>query len=331
MTFAEPVDLIRLLLRQSDRHPIRAVGAEDLQPYDPHPVRRLKTLGILIERVDQRDEGDAVLAIDDGALIEIDTETGECSRLPDAHDIQLCDIDLEAVCRQLRAQSDLTGPGPARLSPRLWRLGRHQRKDRAVEVCLVRQMRGGTAQEIVDHARGAIDTETPVALIALSPVEVPTPLARQLNGPRMTVTCIEDHLGADSARPFALDLTRLRLPVCSAETAARLSIDRVGRRVTFDAVELAVEPRDFDMFVLLAEEAAGGGGWVQRDTISTTLQSATGRPGNPEQADRSINRLRDLFRKNGRLAAVPQNGFIETKPKVGYRLTLATSEIGFMA
>lgn len=331
MTFAKPVDLIRLLLRQSDRHPIRAVGAEDLQPYDPHFVRRLKTLGILIERVDQRDEGDAVIAIDDGALIEIDAETGECSRLPDAHDIQLCDIDLEAVCRQLRAQSDLTGPGPARLSPRLWRLGRHQRNDRAVEVCLVRQMRSGTAQEVVDHVRGAIDADTPVALIALSSLELPTPLRRQLDGLRMTVTCIEEHLGADPARPFALDLSRLRLPVSSAETAARLNIDRVGRRVTFDAVELAIEPRDFDVFALLAEEAAGSGGWVQRDTISATLQSATGRHGNPEQADRSINRLRNLFRKEDCLAAVPQNGFIETRSKVGYRLTLPAAAIGFMA
>ena len=73
------------------------------------------------------------------------------------------------------------------------------------------------------------------------------------------------------------------------------------------------------------------GGWVLRDSIAAALRASTGRDGNPEQVDRSINRLRDIFRKEQRLPGVPKNGFIETKPKVGCRLTLASSDIGFMA
>ena len=56
MKSANAAGLIRLLLRQSDRHPIRAIGAADLLPYDPRLVRSLRNLGILTEREDLRDE-----------------------------------------------------------------------------------------------------------------------------------------------------------------------------------------------------------------------------------------------------------------------------------
>ena len=55
MKSGSAAELIRLLLQQSDRHPIRSIGAADLQPYDPHFVRTLRNLGILTEREDLRD------------------------------------------------------------------------------------------------------------------------------------------------------------------------------------------------------------------------------------------------------------------------------------
>ena len=42
MKSANAAGLIRLLLQQSDRHPIRAVGAADLLPYDPRLIRSLR-------------------------------------------------------------------------------------------------------------------------------------------------------------------------------------------------------------------------------------------------------------------------------------------------
>ena len=331
MKFASAAGLIRLLLLQSDRHPIRSIGAADLQPYDPRFVRTLRNLGILTEREDLRDDDGAFLQVVDDALIVVDPETGACERNDDALDVQAFDIDIGSICRAIREQSGLEGPGPSAISARVWRLGRYVRHDRASEICLVRRLREEAAQEIVDHVRGAIDTESSVALISLGRSDLPTAVARQLDAMRMTVVVAEDLMGHTPGAPFALSLDRIRLVSSMPKVETRLVIDRTGRRVTCEGTELAIEPRDFDVFVLLAEEAADSGGWVLRDSIAAALRAGTGRDGNPEQVDRSINRLRDVFRKEPRLTGVPKNGFIETKSKVGSRLTLAASEIGFMA
>jgi hypothetical protein len=331
MTFANAAELVRLLLRQSDRHPIRAVGAADLKLYEPGFVRSLRNRGILVEREDLRDDGAAVFQVVDDGLVVVDPETGECERYEDALDVQTFDIDIAALCGTIREQSGLAGPGPTALSTRVWRLGRHEGHNRAAEVCLVRRLREDTAQEIIDHVRGAIDGEAPVALISLGNSDIPTGIARQLEAMRMTVARAEDLLRDDPALPFALDLGRLRVPTGRQASDARLQIDRIGRRVIFEGIELGVEPRDFDAFVMLAEEAVAAGGWVPKDSLAATLQASTGRESNPEQVDRCVNRLRDAFRRNTHLTAVPDNGFIERKSKVGVRLTLAPSEIAFIA
>ncbi|WP_084861268.1 hypothetical protein [Salibaculum halophilum] len=331
MTFANAAELVRLLLRQSDRHPIRAVAAADLKFYDPGVVRSLRNRGILVEREDLSDDGAAVFQVVDDSLLVIDPETGECERYEDALDVRTFDIDIAALCRAIREQSGLGGPGPAALSARVWRLGRHESHGRAAEICLVRWLREDTAQEILDHVRGAIDSEAPVALVSLGSCDLPTAVARQLDGLRMTVARAEDLLRDDPDRPFALDLARTRVPTGPQTLNARLEIDRIGRRVVFEGIELAVEPRDFDAFVLLAEEAVAAGGWVPKDSVAATLQASTGRESNPEQVDRCMNRLRDAFRRNSRLNAVPRNGFIERKSKVGARLVLTSSEIAFIA
>lgn len=331
MTFANAAELVRLLLRQSDRHPIRAVAAADLKFYDPGVVRSLRNRGILVEREDLSDDGAAVFQVVDDSLLVIDPETGECERYEDALDVRTFDIDIAALCGAIREQSGLGGPGPMALSARVWRLGRHESHGRAAEICLVRWLHEDIAQEILDHVRGAIDSEAPVALISLGSCDLPTAVARQLDGLRMTVACAEDILRDDPDRPFALDLARIRVPTGPQALNARLEIDRIGRRVVFEGIELCVEPRDFDAFVLLAEEAVAAGGWVPKDSVAATLQASTGRESNPEQVDRCMNRLRDAFRRNSRLNAVPGNGFIERKSKVGARLVLTSSEIAFIA
>ena len=195
----------------------------------------------------------------------------------------------------------------------------------------MRRLRETTAQEVVDHVRGAIDTEASVALISLGRNDLPTAVARQFDAMCMTVAMAEDLMCQVPGSPFAMNLDRVRLASLMPAAETRLVVDRTGRRVIFDGLELSIEPRDFDVFVLLAEEAADAGGWVLRDSIAATLRASTRRDGNPEQVDRCINRLRAAFRKLASVIEVPGQAFIETKPKVGYRLTLAASEIGFMA
>ncbi|WP_334150191.1 hypothetical protein [Hyphomicrobium sp.] len=285
----------------------------------------------MADREDQRDDGTAVFQVVGDELIVVDPETGECERYDDALDIQSFDIDIAALCRAIREQSGLKGPGPVAISARIWRLGRHEKHGRTAEICLVRRLREENSQEIVDHVRGAIDSETPVALISLGDCDLPTAVARQLDGLRLTVTRALDLLRDDPDRPFALDLGRVRVPTGQQAPDARLQIDRIGRRVIFEGIEIDIEPRDFDAFALLAEEAMAAGGWVSKEALAATLQASTGRESNPEQVDRCINRLRDAFRKNKRLDAVPSNGFIDRKSKVGARLDLASSGIAFIA
>ena len=331
MTSANPADLVKLLLQQSDRHPIRAVGAEDLQPFDESLWRSLRANGILLERSDLRDDSEAILQVVDQAMITLDPETGSCERAEDAMDIRMYDIDFAAICREIRVQSGLKGSGPTKITPRIWRVGRYVHNSRAAEVCLVRQLRPENAQEVVDHIRGAVDKEAFIAIIALSACDLPTPVVRQLPGMRIAISSVQNHLGNDPAAPFALDFSMIRLGSAAAAVEARLSIDRVGRLAIMEGVELSIEPRDFGVLMLLAEEAAEAGGWVMKDAISASIHAATGNPANPEQADRSINRLRDVFRKDNRLKAVPKDGFIQTKPKVGCRLSLPSLAISFVA
>ena len=331
MKFANAAGLIRLLLQQSDRHPIRSIGAADLQPYDPRFVRSLQNLGVLTEREDLPDDGVTVFQVVDDALIAVDPETGACERDGDALDVQAFDIDIGAICRAIREQSGLEGPGPSAISTRVWRLGRYVSHGRSAEICLVRRFREATAQEIVDHVRGAIDTEASAALISLGRSDLPTAVARQLDAMRMTVAVAEDLMGHAPGSPFAMNLDRIRIASSMPAVETRLVVDRTGRRVIFDGVELSIGPRDLDVFALLAEEAADAGGWVLRDSIAASLQASTKREGNLEQVDRCINRLRTAFRNSASVIQVPTHAFIETKPKVGYRLTLATSEIGFIA
>ena len=189
----------------------------------------------------------------------------------------------------------------------------------------------GRHDEAATILRGAIDTETSVALVSLRRSELPTVVTRQLDRLRMTVSYAEDLLRDDPVRPFALDLGRVRLAAGKQASDARFQVDRIGRRAIFDGVEIDVEPRDFDAVVLLGDEALAAGGWVSNERLAAAIQASTGRESNPEQVDRCINRLRDAFRKNPQLSSVPSNGFIDRKSKVGARFTLSPSDIAFIA
>ena len=98
----------------------------------------------------------------------------------------------------------------------------------------MRRLREETAQEIVDHVRGAIDTESSVALISLGRSDLPTAVARQLDAMRMTVAVAEDLMGHAPGAPFALNLERIRLASSLPTVETRLVVDRTGRRVIFD-------------------------------------------------------------------------------------------------
>jgi hypothetical protein len=286
---------------------------------------------VLVERADLRDTGDTVIGPDGkGGLVEVDPETGEVVRLDDPRSVQHYDIDFAALCREIRKQSGLTGPGPLEITARIWRLGRHTAEARTAEVCLARGLRPQRVQETLDRIRGAIAPDTPVILVSLSACDLPPSALRQIEGARATLAEAQALLAGDPDQPFAMDFRHVRLPAPQGGPQARLKIDRTGRRALFDGAELAIEHRDFGAFVLLAEEAGDTGGFVSNDRITAALKAATGHDSNPEQVDRCVNRLRNAFRKHAGLRDVPRDGFIERRSRIGARLTLPAEAIGFL-
>lgn len=330
MTSANAVRLAALLLQLSDRHPIPALAGSDLEDVEPRLLRSLRARGILVERADLGDTGDTVICADpEGGLVEVDPETGEVVRLEDPQSLRHHDIDLAALCREIRTQSGLAGPGPFEIASRIWRLGRHGAEARAAEVCLLRGFRANRVQEVLDRVRGAIAADVPVILVSLWGCDLPPAALRQIEGARATLADAQALLAGDPDRPFAMDFGQVRLPSPRGGPEARLRIDRTGRRALFDGAELAVEHRDFGVLAVLAEEAAEAGGFVSNDRIAAALKAATGHDSNPEQVDRCVHRLRTAFRNHPGPGDAPKDGFIERRSRIGARLTLPAEAIGF--
>jgi hypothetical protein len=331
MTSADAARLAALLLQLSDRHPIPALAGSDLDGVEPRLLRSLRARGVLVERADLRDTGDTVICPDgDGGLVEVDPETGEVVRLDDPQSVRHHDIDFAALCREIRKQSGLTGPGPLEIAARIWRLGRHAAEARTAEVCLVRGLRPHRVQETLDRIRGAIAADTPVILVSLSACDLPPSALRQIEGARATLAHAQALPAGYPDQPFAMEFGHVRLPAPRGGPEARLGIDRTGRRALLDGAELAIEHGDFGAFVLLAEEAVDAGGFVSNDRIAAALKAVTGHDSNPEQVDRCVHRLRNAFRKHAGLRDVPRDGYIERRSRIGARLTLPAEAIGFL-
>jgi DNA-binding winged helix-turn-helix (wHTH) protein len=99
-------------------------------------------------------------------------------------------------------------------------------------------------------------------------------------------------------------------------------------RAVFDGHDVDLRPREFNVLKLLAIELTGQNGFVLRETISETVREVTrNRETNEEQVDKSINLIRDALAKAGRLNGNQRVKLIETKRKVGYRITLPAQAV----
>jgi hypothetical protein len=125
MACAFPVELIRSLLRLSERQPVGALEGLDLAAFAPAFADRLLETGVLVERAPLREV--------DGRVIQVVRENAVAFSI-DGHDLTECvhpealrryEIDVLALCRALRHASALTGAPVERLSHRLFYLGDH--------------------------------------------------------------------------------------------------------------------------------------------------------------------------------------------------------------
>jgi hypothetical protein len=154
MDCAFPVELIRLLLRLSDRQPVGALDGLDLAGFAPAFVDRLLETGVLVERTPLREA--------DGLVVQVAGENAVAFSI-DGHDLTECvypealrryEIDVLVLCKALRHASALNGAPVERLSHRLFYLGDHSAGGRRRPVYLARFLRRENALDIAFAMRG---------------------------------------------------------------------------------------------------------------------------------------------------------------------------------
>jgi DNA-binding response OmpR family regulator len=314
------VRLSRLLLQQSDRHPVRSLPGDLLADHDPGAVRAFIDRGLLV-RTQMRSSEDCVVHRDeDGVWLATRTEELEVERLePGQADI--FEIDFRQMCRCMREGAGLAGAPCEEIGRKTVFLGARGKGPRRRQVYLVRALVPDQALEILLAVRAHAGHDGGVVVLTPTRRELPKSVHRQLDD--LPILAVADLLRA-GAVPFEIRLPATPLNKPSTGGSIRLAVDVGGRAATLDGKNVRVQPRDFATLQILVVEAHEMGGFVARDQIGEALRDSTGRDGNQEQIDKSINRLRDAFEE----VSPAGRALIETKPKVGYRLRLRKHEIG---
>ncbi len=320
--------LSRLLLQQSDRHPVRAVNGHDLVGIPAELVRQFMRLGYLVQNEDLGDADGWVLHRDEDRVVAVESGSGGGHRSHDALAVESYDIDFLEICRAIRRNSILEGPEVGTVGTRSVFLGATGKGPRRHEYYIVRALPPSQAQEMLLAVRALAMAGCPVTVLLPTPRDLPNDLLRCLAAEKVSIAFVSDQLTLRSTKPFAIELPTSGASTGAAELPRRLSLDTEGRMALFDGVELKLAPREFAVLVDLANEATDLGGFVSRERISAAISAASGKDDSfEEQVDKAINRLRDAFRKDRRITAEDRASLIETKPKVGYRLVLSVSDI----
>lgn len=320
--------LSRLLLQQSDRQPIRTVNGHDLADFPKAVVRQFMRQGFLVQNEDLGDADGWVLHRDEERIIAVEAGTSGDHRTDDPLTVENYEIDFIEICRAIRRNSGLEGPDISILGPRSLFLGVSGKGARRREFYVIRALPASRALEALLAVRAHATPGGPVSVVIPTTRDLPNDLVRRLDAEKMKVVFASELLTAAPSEPFSIALPTLGSTPGTSEKPGRLAADTDGKVAMFDGVELTLAPREFAVLVELANEAADLGGFVARDRISAAIRAASGKDETlEEQVDKTINRLRDAFRKDPRITAANRGTLIETKPKVGYRLVLPATDI----
>jgi hypothetical protein len=328
MGCVSPVELIRLLLRLSDRQPVGALDGLDLAGFARAFVDRLLETGVLAKCAPLREA--------DGRVVQVVDENAVAFSI-DGHDLTECihpealrryEIDVLALCKALRHANALTGAPVERLSHRLFYLGDQAAGGRRRPVYLARLLRADNALDTAFALRGQ---SGPGEIVMLTPTVRPigSALMRQLAHSGVAMSAISQILSADSKDPFALSIPIAGLHAADAP-AARLVVDVVGHTITFDSAGVNLAVREFNLLLALANEAANDAGVVTYDTLYTAMQgmpTATEGLPNDEQIAKSVSLLRTALADAAGLSRGERRTLIVNKSKIGYRLGLERHEV----
>lgn len=329
MVSASPHDLIRLLLRRSDLHPVGALDGRDLTGTDGSIVDRLLEAGILVERARLETADDLEVQVVDGTPIGFSPDGQELGAEIDPEMLRQFEIDVPALCRALRRANELSGPPVERLSPFLYFLGEQRAGGRRRSVFLARLLRDDNALEVVAAIRARASNRPLVILTPTAPA-LRLETAQRIAADGVALADISESLDAGAPDELTITLPSAATAQADNEATARLTIDTTGHIVLLDGFEVTLAVREFNLLVTLANEAATEGGFVDHDTLYAALDGAgtgSGVTANDEQIAKSVSLLRAALSDAAGITGAERSALIRNKRKVGYRLGLKPAEV----
>jgi DNA-binding response OmpR family regulator len=327
MASASHAALCRLVLQRSDRHPIACIDGDDLAKFNSQTVRWFIDRGLLTERELLVEAGQISFQMTGDQIAAFSLDGDEETRLVATLTLRQFDLDLHAICKQIRIANKLEGRKVEIINPKVVWLGALGKGSRRREFYFVRALHTRSATDTALSIRGRASA---ASLVILTPTErnLSNDILKRLAAEGISIVSISEMLEDETAEPFSLSLPSSIAATRAPRTQERLTIDDQGVRAVFDGRDVDLRPREFHVLKLLAIETTGQNGFVSRAIISETIREVTGnQETNEEQVDKSINLIRDALAKAGRLNGNQRAKLIETKRKVGYRVTLPAEAV----
>jgi hypothetical protein len=311
------LQLSQLLLRQLDRHPIRALTEADLVPF-ADALAACRQANMLRYR---RSE-------DDLDLCSIDfTDSGDVALegiTPGGH--RWLDIDFEAVGAQARRAAGLTGPPLEKLSDHIIHLGQFANDIHRRTFYLVRLLTDTNALNVALALKGRSSKSHPVILTPTRR-ELALGVSRRLELEGIPVVAAIELLAEKAATPIALRLAEVGLS--DQRPADALEVNDYAKTSLFHGQPLNLEPRHFRVLVALAREASTDCGFVPADVLLQELADGRDPDEQPqqEQVAVAISRIRAELRA---AAGRPPNSRVQmlrNDRQGGYALTIEKKRV----
>lgn len=328
MASASLVKLTRLLLQRSDRHPIGRLDGNDQKTSDAAVFLRFLNLGLLTEEAQLSDADGIMFETIGGRVWGFCADgTGNADALtPD--DLRQFEINMTAVCRQIRKANGIEGPPVEVLGPFAMRIGAVGSGSRRRQYFMVRALRPKNALDLAYTIRGHADEG---AIVILTPTErnLPGNVIRLLRATQIEILSIDAHLDESAAEPLVLHL--LRTPQGIPVDEPELFIDTGGNRVCFHGADVSLTPRELSVLVVLANEAAHDAGVVNQHVLLDCLRgSDDNEEALPEQLQKVISLLRTALTSAAGLPREHGRELIISKRGIGYRLNIQQENISIV-
>lgn len=311
------LQLSQLLLRQLDRHPIRALAEAELVSFGD-AFAGFRQASLLRYR---RPEDDLDLCRTDfaenGALVvEGVTTSGH----------RWLDIDFGALGAQARRAGGLAGPPFESLSDRVIHLGQLLGDVHRRVFYLVRLLSDANALNIALALKGRSSGARPVIV---TPVQraLGLDVGRRLELEGIPVVAAINLLDEHAAVPIALRLADAGLPAQRPPDA--LEIDEHVGKALFHRQPLDLEPRHFRVLVALAREASTDCGIVPADALLEALADGKDQDQQPqpEQVAVAVSRIRAVLRAAAGASRDGKGQVVRNDRKGGYALTVEKRKV----